>query len=200
MRHVLLTTAAFAALAMGAASGQASSKPPCVVPSLAGKNLPGARAALHRAHCRAGKIRHRWSLEVPKGRVISQMPRPGTALRNRGRVNLAVSKGRKPTKHGVFTGRHAGGGTVTFHVGSDGTLSSFRITDIPGKNCTTPAWGVDFRHHGLPISGGNFDYTDPVGSYFRGRIHGSSASGTLRFAVAIAHCTSKALHWSAKTG
>ncbi|MFL5958957.1 MAG: InlB B-repeat-containing protein [Gaiellaceae bacterium] len=67
----------------------------CVVPKVKGKKLKAAKAALARAHCRPGTITRKYS-KVGKGRVISQKPRPGRHLARGAKVNLAVSKGKKP--------------------------------------------------------------------------------------------------------
>jgi hypothetical protein len=69
--------------------------PACVVPRLKGKKLKVAKRALRKAHCRSGKISHRYSRRK-KGRVISQRPHPRRHLRNEAKVNLIVSKGRRP--------------------------------------------------------------------------------------------------------
>lgn len=71
------------------------SAPACVVPNVAGRTLAGARRALTRAHCRAGKISAAYSSRVRKGRVISQTPRRGARLPNRGKVKLVISRGRR---------------------------------------------------------------------------------------------------------
>jgi len=71
-------------------------KPPaCTVPKLKGKKLGTARRALRKAHCRTGKISHRFSPHVKKGRVISQRPRARRHLRNGAKVRLVVSKGKR---------------------------------------------------------------------------------------------------------
>jgi len=70
--------------------------PPCVVPNVKGRTLPASRRAIATANCTVGKIVRRSSATVAKGRVISSRPKAGTRLRNRGRVDLVVSKGRKP--------------------------------------------------------------------------------------------------------
>ena len=72
-----------------------SSAPVCLVPKVKGKKLAAAKSALTRVHCKAGKITRRFS-KVKKGRVISQRPKPGTNLPAGAKVNLVVSKGRKP--------------------------------------------------------------------------------------------------------
>ena len=69
----------------------------CTVPNVLGKTLPGAKRTIARADCRVGKIRHAYSKIVKKGRVISEKPKPGTLLPNRGKVNLVVSRGRRPS-------------------------------------------------------------------------------------------------------
>jgi beta-lactam-binding protein with PASTA domain len=67
----------------------------CIVPKVKGKTLKAAKRALTRAHCRPGKITRKYS-KLRKGRVISQKPRPGRHLPVGTKVNLAVSKGKKP--------------------------------------------------------------------------------------------------------
>ena len=67
----------------------------CTVQDVEGQTLLAARRTLARAHCRVGKIRRVYS-RAKRGRVISQKPRFGTVLRNGGKVNLVVSRGRKP--------------------------------------------------------------------------------------------------------
>jgi hypothetical protein len=66
----------------------------CLVPKVKGKKLKRAKRALRNAHCRPGKIRHRYS-HVKRGHVVAQRPRPHRHLRKGGKVNLVVSKGKK---------------------------------------------------------------------------------------------------------
>jgi hypothetical protein len=68
--------------------------PACVVPRLMGKKLVVAKRALRKAHCRTGKVSHRYSRHR-KGRVISQSPHPRHHLRNGAKVRLTLSKGRR---------------------------------------------------------------------------------------------------------
>ena len=68
----------------------------CTVQDVKGQTMPVARRMIARAHCRVGKIRRAYSKEIKKGRVISQKPKPGTVLPGRGKVNLVVSRGRRP--------------------------------------------------------------------------------------------------------
>jgi hypothetical protein len=68
---------------------------PCVVPSVVGKTLAAAKAAIRRGHCRTGLITRARSATVPRGRVLSQRPAPGRRLANGARVNLVVSRGRR---------------------------------------------------------------------------------------------------------
>jgi hypothetical protein len=65
------------------------------VPKVTGKTLPAAERAIARANCRVGTIRRAYSKTVKSGRVISQSPKRGRVLPNRGRVNLIVSRGRR---------------------------------------------------------------------------------------------------------
>jgi PASTA domain-containing protein/VCBS repeat protein len=69
----------------------------CTVQNVQGKTLPAAKRTIERANCRVGKIRRAYSKSVKRGRVISEKPKPGAVLRNRGKVNLVVSRGRRPT-------------------------------------------------------------------------------------------------------
>jgi beta-lactam-binding protein with PASTA domain len=67
----------------------------CTVQSVQGKTLPAAKRTIARANCRVGTIRRAYSKTVKRGLVISEKPKPGTVLPNRGKVNLVVSRGRK---------------------------------------------------------------------------------------------------------
>jgi hypothetical protein len=67
----------------------------CTVQDVNGMTLPAAKGMIARANCRVGKIRRAYSKTVKRGRVISEKPKPGTVLPNRGRVNVVVSRGRK---------------------------------------------------------------------------------------------------------
>lgn len=67
----------------------------CRVPRVIGKTLGGAKASLGRAHCRAGDVSRAYSRKH-KGNVIAQHPSAGTKLKANAKVNLVVSKGRKP--------------------------------------------------------------------------------------------------------
>jgi hypothetical protein len=72
-----------------------SSAPICIVPKLKGKKLAAAKSALTQAHCKAGKVTKKFS-KVKRGRVISQRPKAGTNLAAGAKVDLVVSKGKKP--------------------------------------------------------------------------------------------------------
>jgi len=68
----------------------------CRVPAVMGKPLAVAVRAILKRHCSVGTIRRAFSKVVKKDHVISQMPRPRTLLPNQGKVNLVLSRGRKP--------------------------------------------------------------------------------------------------------
>ena len=69
----------------------------CTAQDVKGRTLPIAKRTIARANCGVGKIRRAYSKTVNQGRVISQQPTPGTVLPNRGKVNLVVSRGRRPS-------------------------------------------------------------------------------------------------------
>jgi hypothetical protein len=67
----------------------------CLVPKLKGKTLVAAKVALAQAHCKTGKVTKAFST-AKKGHVISQRPKPGTNLAAGAKVNLVISKGKRP--------------------------------------------------------------------------------------------------------
>jgi hypothetical protein len=67
----------------------------CTVQDVLRQTLPAARRAIVRANCRVGKIRRAYS-RATTGRVISQKPGFGAVLPGGGKVNLVVSRGRRP--------------------------------------------------------------------------------------------------------
>jgi hypothetical protein len=72
----------------------------CTVQDVRRKTLPAAKRTIARANCRVGKIRRPYSKtfkRVRRGRVISQKPKFGAVLPSGGKVNLVVSRGRKPS-------------------------------------------------------------------------------------------------------
>lgn len=70
----------------------------CAVPQVRGRTLRAAKRSLRARDCQVGRIRHAFSRRVRKGRVISQKPRPRTRLAHGARVNLVVSRGKKPKR------------------------------------------------------------------------------------------------------
>ena len=68
----------------------------CTVQDVFRQTLPAAKRTIAGANCRVGKIRRAYS-KVKRGRVISQKPKPGTVLRGGGKVNLAVSRAKRPS-------------------------------------------------------------------------------------------------------
>ena len=73
-------------------------KPPvrCRVPPVRNKPLAVAVLAIVKRHCSLGRIGHAFSKVVKRDHVISEMPSPGTVLPNQGKVNLVISRGRRP--------------------------------------------------------------------------------------------------------
>jgi hypothetical protein len=73
----------------------------CTVPDVRRMTLPAAKRTIARAKCHIGKVRRAYSngtkwQRVRRGLVISQRPKPGRVLSNGGKVNLVISRGRKP--------------------------------------------------------------------------------------------------------
>jgi DNA-binding beta-propeller fold protein YncE len=68
----------------------------CVVPKVKGNKLSSAKTAVKRAHCSVGRVKKAFSSRVKKGRVIAQKPKPGVKRPPGSKVNLQVSKGKKP--------------------------------------------------------------------------------------------------------
>jgi hypothetical protein len=74
-----------------------AARPQCVVPALVGSSLAAARAALARAGCAAGRVAERYS-HRRRGRVVTQRPGPATRLARGSRVDLVISRGRRPRR------------------------------------------------------------------------------------------------------
>ncbi len=70
-------------------------QPLCIVPGVRRRPLAKARRAIRRAHCSVGRIRHKVSSKVRKGRVIAQHPRRGAHRVAGAKVKLVVSKGKR---------------------------------------------------------------------------------------------------------
>jgi hypothetical protein len=89
------------AAAAVSATFTANSPPPpppakkCVVPKLKGKTLTAAKRSLKSHHCTLGKVKHAFSSNVKKGKVISQKPKAGKHLKHNAKVSVTVSKGKK---------------------------------------------------------------------------------------------------------
>jgi len=69
---------------------------PCRVPSVVGKPITSARLTIAKRHCLTGKVGHAYSRKRKNGLVISQSRRPGRVLPARSKINLIVSRGRRP--------------------------------------------------------------------------------------------------------
>jgi hypothetical protein len=68
----------------------------CTVPRLAGKTLAAAKAALATAHCALGRVTRAYSAKVRKGRVIKSSPAAARVLGNGAKVNIVLSRGKRP--------------------------------------------------------------------------------------------------------
>ena len=67
----------------------------CVVPNLKGRTVPAARRAARRRNCRVGRVTHRRSARIRRGRVMGQRPRRGSVRRAGFRIRIVVSSGRR---------------------------------------------------------------------------------------------------------
>jgi hypothetical protein len=67
----------------------------CTVPRVVGKRLAAAKRTIGQKHCRTGKVRYAYSPKK-KGVVSSQSRRPGRVLPANTKINLVVSRGRRP--------------------------------------------------------------------------------------------------------
>jgi uncharacterized repeat protein (TIGR01451 family) len=83
-------------------SGQASASttvtcapPPvtCKVPKVLGLKLAKAKTKLRKAHCRAGKVRKKFSTRRKKGKVVAQKPKAGKRFKAGTKVALWIGKG-----------------------------------------------------------------------------------------------------------
>ena len=70
--------------------------PSCRVPNVLGKKLGVAKSSITKAHCSVGRVKRQASKKVKRNRVVSQRPHAGATLPNLSKVNLVVSKGRRP--------------------------------------------------------------------------------------------------------
>jgi glucose/arabinose dehydrogenase len=65
---------------------------PCRVPRVIGLRVAAARTRIRRRNCRLGTLRYRRSVR-PRGRVLTQAPRPGARRPRGSRVSFTVSRG-----------------------------------------------------------------------------------------------------------
>ncbi len=67
--------------------------PRCHVPKVVGLKLAAAKAKIRARQCSVGQITRKTSSPAKKGRVVSQSPKSGRTLADRGKINLGVGKG-----------------------------------------------------------------------------------------------------------
>jgi hypothetical protein len=70
-------------------------RPKCTVPNVIGKRLAAAKSSLAQRHCGTGKVSYAYSRKT-KGLVTSQSRRPGQIVPSGLKINLVVSRGRRP--------------------------------------------------------------------------------------------------------
>jgi FG-GAP-like repeat/PASTA domain len=68
----------------------------CTVQDVRVIPVEDAKRMLARADCRLGKIRRAYSNRVKRGLIFAQKPKPGTVLPRLGKVDVRVSRGRRP--------------------------------------------------------------------------------------------------------
>jgi PASTA domain/Regulator of chromosome condensation (RCC1) repeat len=69
---------------------------PCRVPKVVGKRVASAKRTIAQRQCRTGKVGYAYSRKRKKGIVVSQSRPPGKVLPARSKINLIVSRGRRP--------------------------------------------------------------------------------------------------------
>jgi subtilisin family serine protease len=68
----------------------------CVVPNVRGRTPAQARGLLSTRRCALGRVTGAYSGTVKKGKIVSQNRRPGVRLARGGKVDVVVSRGRRP--------------------------------------------------------------------------------------------------------
>jgi hypothetical protein len=140
----------------------------CEVPRVKRKTLANAKRAIATGLCRVGKIRRAYSKSVKRGRVISQKPKPGTVLPKGGKVNLVVSRGRKPARLLGFT----------YFPGARLHTALLRSSILNPERGAVEAWyrqksdPVPFKHNPHRIFGGPYSLTgiDEVNLFSQDRL------------------------------
>ena len=89
-------TTGVTAISAGADDSLALRPLPCTVPTVVDKKIGSAKLAIAQGHCVTGKVRHAYSRKRKKGIVISQSRRPGQVLPADAKIDLVVSRGRRP--------------------------------------------------------------------------------------------------------
>jgi hypothetical protein len=84
--------------------------PPCVVMDFTGERLPSAKRYVRLGGCRLGRVRYRYSPSERKNRAIAPRPSIGSVLPSRSRIDIIVSRGRRPI------GDASGTGTPARHI------------------------------------------------------------------------------------
>ena len=141
----------------------------CSVPKVTGMTLPTAKRTIVRANCHVRTVRSAYSKTVKRGRVISQKPKPGAVLLKGGKVNLVVSRGRKPARLLGFT----------YFPGARVHTALLRNSILNTERGAVEAWyrqesdPVPFKHNPHRIFGGPYSLTAP-----RARTPAARAAGT----------------------
>ncbi len=105
----------------------------------------------------------------------------------------------------AYSGSATDGAKVRFAIAADGTsVTSYRISDVPGSTCTFNAEGDASVWEGAPIVDGAFDYALEDAISFAGTFPGAqTASGTFRFnnhaTAATPACDTGTVSWTAAT-
>jgi serine/threonine-protein kinase len=119
------------------------------VPDLTGLTQAQALAAVHQRFLTvATPLAHAWSGSVPRGDVVSFLPKADTPLRRGGLVHLVISRGPEPIDIPDFVHKNAADARSSL------TGLGFRVTDVKAYDDTvragdvvsqTPASGTGYR-------------------------------------------------------
>ncbi len=125
------------------------------VPALGRLDLVKAEDALRATNLTIGSTSEKFSEKVAEGQVIRSDPRRGTELRRGDKVNLVLSKGRKPFPIKDWTGKDADKAKAALSKHFTVTIGSEQYSDTVADGAVisqTPAGGTGFRGDTITLS------------------------------------------------